>query len=712
MLLSCSPLLAADPPEDLFALDLEALSKVRVQTATRREQPLSDIPARVEVFDANTIRRRGFRHLGELLATLPGVDMQSYSSVTFYNRFSVRGLSGNNKLLILQDGVRIGPAAGEPAAIQFNYPLHHLHQVDIVFGPTSAVYGADAMTVVINMITAKPETTTVELAGGEWNSQRANFSTGGGSGDWHWQLAGHSQHTDGADLPATYPDRFPWDDLRSFGGTVIVPVAERQPYNNQQDSRSLSAGLQMPAGFQAGYLLSQFTSPTTAGDRSSSANYGSEWQTRTDTAYLRHHTDFNTDWQLTTLLDYSRYEVAPDSAFNNVFSAFEKAYKYAESERREFDLQLSMPLSELDYLTTGFNYQQLNALPKTADLSAPYDPDLSTTEQGLYYAGTDGTLPIQIFTVEQQQTGGFLQWQRDWTENWHSLFGVRLDRSDSWDSEVTPRLGLQYRDGNSWRAHFSYSEAYLAPSPLFMYEHFGAFTGIKDSEDRYISPFFQVPNLNLKAENLSTIELGWHWQVNRNAVVTASLYKSSLDNYVGLIPMTVPDSDFVPGGVILASQQWANVGDVSLLGADIGGQWQIQQAHQQWQLSADLSWTDGTLSQGGTNQSLPYVGEYKAHAALSWQHDNGWFATLSILASSSVKVLDNPTLSEDETVPGFAVANLLLGSQQLIGNATLQLRIENLTDARYYHAGTGTRTTFVESPQDPRQFTLEVRLPF
>ena len=705
-------MLASETPVDLFSLDLEELSQIRVQTATRREQPLSDIPARIEVFDATALRRRGFRHLGELLASLPGVDLQHYSSVTFYNRFSVRGLSGNNKILVLQAGVRIGPPAGEPATLHYNLPLHHLRQVEVVFGPASAVYGADAMTAVVNLVTARPENTTVELAAGEWNSRRGNVSTGGKHGDWRWQLAGQFQRTDGADLPDAYPEQFPWRDLRNFGGTVVVPLAARQPNNNQQDSQVLSAGLQMPAGFEAGWHSTRYTTPTTAGDRPDSANYGSEWQVQQDTLFLRQRSEFNNGWQLTTLLDYSRYEVEPESAFNNIFSAFAKAYKYADSERRELDLQLGLPLTEHDYLTTGLNLERLNALPKTADLSAPYDTGRSTVEQGLFYTGTNNSLPIQIFKTEQQQRGGFVQWQRDWSASWHSLIGVRIDDSDSWANEITPRLGVQYRVGESWRAHLSYSEAYLAPSPQFVYEHFGAFTGVQDGQGRYIASFFQVPNPALEAENLDTVELGWHWQINRHAALTASLYSSRLENYVGLVPMATPDNDFVPGGVILASQQWANVGDADLLGAEFGGQWQWRQTDQQWQLDAALSWTDGTLNRAGIEEPLPYVADYKLHAALSWQHDNGAFANLNLIASRPVKVLDNPTLPEDETVPGFAVANLLLGWQQLLGNATLQLRVDNLTDARYYHAGTGTRTTFVASPQDPRQFFLELRLLF
>lgn len=711
LLAASSPLLAAEPPDDLFALDLESLSQVRVNTATRRDEPLSQIPATVLVIDAAAIHRRGYRHLGELLAALPGIDLQQYSSVTFYNRVAVRGLTGNNKLLILQDGVRIGPPAGEPTPIANNFPLHHIRQVEVVYGPASAVYGADAMTAVVNLVSADPADSTLALSAGEAASRYASVSTGGQHERWRWHLAGHRQQSDGADLQDAYPDVFRFTDLRNFGGTVVVPLAERNSYNNASDSESLTATLHHDSGAELGLHHSSIDTPTTAGDRPGSANYGSEWMSRVDTVYLRQQLRWDNGSHLIALLDYSHYEVDPDTAFNNIFSAFSKVYKYAESERREFDLQWGMPLSSSDYLTAGLNYQQIDALPKTADLAKPFRPDHSAIEQGLFYAGTNDSLPIQIFHVDQQQRGGFVQWQRDWSEHWHSLLGVRVDHSDSWAEQTTPRFGIQYRSGERWRSHLSYSEAYLAPSPLFVYEHFGAFNGTQDNQGRYISSFFQVPNLDLQPETLHTTELGFHWQGERNWAIAGALYQSQLDNLIGLVPMATPDADFVPGGVILASQQWDNVGDVDLLGADLWWQWQQRIDSQQWQFSVGLSAIDGTLNTG-MNEALPYVGQHKLKMAISWQHDQGWFANLNVQASSRVKVLDNATLPEDESVPGFAVANLLFGHNQLAEGLELQLRVDNLFDTRYYNAGTGTRTTLVASPQDPRLISLGLQYRF
>lgn len=233
---------------------------------------------------------------------------------------AVRGLSGNNKLLILHDGVRIGAPAGEPIPVHENFPLRHLQQVEVVYGP-----GADAMKAVIKLVTANPNETTVHAAGGESDSWRAGFQTGGRQQDWRWRLAGHRQQSDGADLPEAYPAQFQFGDLRSFAGAVVVPQSDRQLYNNASDSESLSAALHTPIALELGFHASRQTTPTTAGDLPQSTDYGSDWTNRIETFYLRQQQHWDNAQQRTAVLDYSRYEVDKHSAFNNIFSRFQRA---------------------------------------------------------------------------------------------------------------------------------------------------------------------------------------------------------------------------------------------------------------------------------------------------------------------------------------------------------------------------------------------------
>ena len=62
----------------------------------------------------------------------------------------------NTKMLVLQDGVRIGAPAGELVPVSINFPLYMARQVEVMLTPGSALYGADAVSGVINIITRDP----------------------------------------------------------------------------------------------------------------------------------------------------------------------------------------------------------------------------------------------------------------------------------------------------------------------------------------------------------------------------------------------------------------------------------------------------------------------------------------------------------------------------------------------------------------------------
>jgi outer membrane cobalamin receptor len=126
------------------------------------------------VITREQMRDRRYKNLADLLEDLPGVDFQRGTRSAQYNNFAFQGHISNNKLLIMLDGVRIDHPAGGKLPIAENFGLYMARQVEVLYGPAAALYGADAAAGVINIITDKRDSPGGKIAlGTSFASQRS-----------------------------------------------------------------------------------------------------------------------------------------------------------------------------------------------------------------------------------------------------------------------------------------------------------------------------------------------------------------------------------------------------------------------------------------------------------------------------------------------------------------------------------------------------------
>lgn len=123
-----------------------------VVTGSRTERKLKDVVVPTEVITRTQIEQLGVRDLGQLLQQHPGVEM------VYTNRgvgIRLQGLDPEY-VLVLVDGQRIAGRAGTITDVT-RFSLRDLERVEIVKGPAAALYGADAVGGVINLITRRPQ---------------------------------------------------------------------------------------------------------------------------------------------------------------------------------------------------------------------------------------------------------------------------------------------------------------------------------------------------------------------------------------------------------------------------------------------------------------------------------------------------------------------------------------------------------------------------
>lgn len=140
--------------EEILALSLEELLSIKIRSATQHDEKLSDIPATVYVYTSEDISRAGYHDLMQLLAHVPGVE---YAYPHSWLQGGQRGFAGNwSKTKLLIDGMDANLLFTGEAFIGNQFMLDNAERVEIIMGPGSVVYGADAFSGVINIVTKKP----------------------------------------------------------------------------------------------------------------------------------------------------------------------------------------------------------------------------------------------------------------------------------------------------------------------------------------------------------------------------------------------------------------------------------------------------------------------------------------------------------------------------------------------------------------------------
>ena len=150
-----------------------------VYAASRRIQSLREAPSAVSVVTAAEIREHGYRTLADVLRSLPSF------YVTEDRRYSYVGVRGFNRpgdygarVLLLLNGLRTNDNLYEQAYVgqEFLLDIDLVERIEVVRGPSAAIYGNSAFFAVVNVVTRHGR----DFQGGELSASAASFGTHGG----------------------------------------------------------------------------------------------------------------------------------------------------------------------------------------------------------------------------------------------------------------------------------------------------------------------------------------------------------------------------------------------------------------------------------------------------------------------------------------------------------------------------------------------------
>ena len=521
--------ISLDETFDVFA----GLVKQRhTEVATGVKQSTQRAPAVTSIITAQDIEVMGVRTLQDVLQTVPGIQ----TSYNWYNVpiYTIRGVSSENnpEVLFLINGTRFNNVRlGAKSGFWGNFPVNTIARIEIIRGPGSAVYGADAFAGVINIITK----TAKDIEGTEVGARLGSFNTQDG-----WILHGHTwkgfeiaamlnfNHTDGHQRIVKSDAQTVLDQqLNTQASLAPGPYnASATDYNMQLDviknhwqfqtsvSKTNDGGL----GVGVGQALD---------------NTQDAYEQRFTIDLMYHNSTLSDHWAVDARLHYllfefgGKYKVYPPGAFGGMYPLgviIDTATVEAQTQY------------EISGLYSGLNSHLL----RIGAGHAYYDTPRAYEAKNFGIHPLTGTMisPLELVNVtdtssiSQPKTSRTLRYvflQDTWTLNpqWELTTGLRYDWYSDFSSVTTPRLGLVWEPQTDLAIKLLYGRAFRTPSFNELY-----------SQNNPV----MIGNPKLKPEKNETWELAFSYHATDKLHLALNLFHYKIKDKIILTPYN--DSDY------------------------------------------------------------------------------------------------------------------------------------------------------------------------
>lgn len=233
-----------DTSKNYPGLSLEQLMGIKVVTASKQSEKLIEAPASMKVISKEEIKLRGYNNLVEIFQDLPGIDLSLAYADTYYKAYwrgFRTGMADSWQLMV--DGRVMNHLWYNFNNIMIALPLSNIEQIEIVFGPASVIYGANAMSGVINIITKRDSefngvSMNAKISSGSFSNRLADVNVFLKQDDLLISATAYYSH---GDLDTVSLQRFEWTkpkylrDRKLWGAYIDNPTIAGEPSSPQNN---------------------------------------------------------------------------------------------------------------------------------------------------------------------------------------------------------------------------------------------------------------------------------------------------------------------------------------------------------------------------------------------------------------------------------------------------------------------------------------------
>ena len=710
----------------------EQLDEVVVSVFKSKEKA-NRIAEQIAVISSREIKKVSPQTSADLLASVPGIKVQK-------SQFGggspvLRGMESNRVLLVI-DGVRMNNAIYRKGHLQNSITVspNLLEKTEVVFGPSSVIYGSDALGGVIHYYTKTPKISNKnEIKGDAFlrYSSVNNEVTNALSVELQfekWASLTSITHSTFGDLKMGKNRSHGFDNW----GKVFFYSDNMNGNYNENPTINNDPNLQRNTGFSQTDVLQKFYVPLS---RNTDLKFNIQYSTSSDVPRFDKLTELKngnlkfSEWYYgpqTRFLASSQLEINPKKkwlnngvvtlAYQNIkesriqrkFGSLDRTYREEDVDVFSLNGDFSVSLAKKRNLGYGFevayNDVQSNSFGKTLRVN------------NNKVIGFNGTFPVQ----SRYPDGGssyfssavYVDYRQDITSNSTLNTGIRLTNTKlqaKWNSEefivlpnndiglnntaLTATIGYVYKPTKTWQLNTVLSSGFRSPN----IDDVGK-VGEKNGN-------VTVPNVNLRPEHAYNAEIGAQKYFNNKKFrIGANIYYTLLNNYIyreafELVPGDKTISYDGEDGNIVAN---VNKGQAYVTGATLSYQGKL---FKNWNTSGSLTYTKGRAYD--TNLPLSSIPPLFGRFEINYSNSN--FEGGANLVFNAKKSIDDYNIEEgidnhtqtpivDENAalavdkyygsPSWVTVGVF-GKYQLNSNISIQTQITNLFDIHYKEFASG-----------------------
>ncbi len=662
---------APQSEEEELALVYGDKSFVSIATGTR--QPIARAPSVATVVTAEDIAAIGAADLDEVLETVPGLHV-ARSGAAYNPIYTIRGIHTqyNPQVLMLLNGIPItGVFVGDRSQIWGGMPVENIARIEVIRGPGSALYGADAFSGVINIITK----TSADLGGAQAGMRLGSFNSRDAwvlhGGEWSgFDVAAYLR------LGATDGQRGTISrDAATASGASLAPGPvnlARDAIDGRldlsRDKWRLRTGYQQRDNVGTGAGVASALDPQgrNFGERISAdltyqdANFAPNLDVTAQASYLH----------ITEQSDLTLYPPGfpgfPDGVIGN-------PYKWERHWR--FNLAAAY---------TGLSSHKLRFGAGTQN------DDLYRTRETRNYALGQipgGFVPSPLGSiVDVSDSAPFLRphsrrvnyvyAQDEWTfiKDWYLTAGVRHDQYSDFGGTTNPRVALVWETAYNLTSKLLYGRAFRPPSFAELYN---------------INNPVGLGNPNLKPETNESLELAFAWQAVNTVQVNLNLFRYQMKDILRFVqdPLT-------------------NISTAQNAGRQHGQGLEVELV---WEARTNLRLSGNYAQQRSidetTNRDAGNAPRHHIYARADWRFMPGWTLNTQLNYVAGRKREPSDTRA---AIADYRTVDLTLRNQRHNGDWDFAFTVRNLFDADAREPSPAPGLIRNDLPLAPREYRFEL----
>ena len=638
--------------QEIDELNIEKLQS-EISIASGQAQSVEEAPGIVSVIKAETISRMGARTLQDVLETVPGFEVLTDNLGR--SRLVVRGLTatGGESVLILFNGNRLNETiTGGATAINLDIPVDNLERVEIIRGPGSALFGANAFAGVINLIPYTAERfdgIRRSDAGGTFATQKHNILASQTYGDF--QVSAFFQYGDTNGSGEIVPEDA--QSAQDAAQAAFFPPTSRAPGETDEERRSVDANVHL--AYKDFALTGRFKDERSggyigAGNRLSD----SRLENRQLNFDVRYRYALGSTGSVAATFNFAQHksrqllELLPPGTIRN-FVRFDDGFVVDfDVKTRRFGGQVVLDYEGTPHhhFTFGISFSN----ESTFDLQA--QGNFSIGGRG-GFTPQDSFQPLPFSLIRNSSRDILSVWLQDIWSPLPTLdvtLGARYDHFSDFGDTVDPRVGIVWRFAKPFYLKLLYGSAFRAPT--FTELNFAA-TGLPEL------PFIGNPDLD--SSTLQTFEAALGY--------THPRVRISVNYFLTLV------RDFIrPLGVLVEPPTFTNSLDIDIQGVEVDVRANV------YNHTLFMNYTFQHPTDKTTGDRLPDVPSHLANLGVSLGIGPYVRFTPTLLIRGSRPRVEMDPRSE---APAYALVNASLLVRNIFRTLEISGTVHNLFDTSY-----------------------------